>query len=163
MKFLFLFGFLFLLLVNGYAQQSILVQENWINSKKYYSQGVALSKSDIVNLLKDYSLLQDEYSKGNKRLNMGKWLMVAGGVVAGSGIAWIYSFPDFGLEPLFIPMALTAGLPFFLVGMEFHMIGRLKIDFAISTFNDSQLDLKRKKMELNMGFTSNGMGLILRF
>jgi len=163
MKFLFFFGFLCLSLVNGYAQQSILVQENWINSKKYYSQGVALSKSDIVNLLKDYPLLQDEYIKGNKRLKMGKWLMVTGGVVAGSGLAWIYSFPDFGLEGLFIPMALTAGLPFFLVGMEFHKIGRFKIDFTISTFNDSQLDLKKKKMELNLGITPDGLGLRFNF
>lgn len=163
MKPLFLLSFFLVLPFHGFAQQSILVQENWINSRKYYSQGIALSKSEVADVLKDYPKLQEEYIKGNKKLNTGMWLMISGGVVATSAIAWIYSFPNFGLEGLFIPMGIAVGLPFFLIGKQLQETGRYKIDFAISTFNDSQMDLKRKKSEVYLNISAAGIGLGLSF
>lgn len=45
--------------------------------------------------------------------------MISGGIFALGAIAWIYFFPDFELEWLFIPMAMTAGLPFLLIIKQF--------------------------------------------
>ncbi|GMQ25956.1 hypothetical protein Aoki45_26380 [Algoriphagus sp. oki45] len=163
MKHLFLFSFFLVLAFNGFAQQSILVKENWINFRKYYSQGIPLSKTEVADVMKDYPKLQEEYIKGNKKLNSGMWFMISGGIVATSAIVWIYSYPDFGLEGLFIPMGIAAGLPFFLIGRQFRVSGRSKIDFAISTFNDSQIDLKRKKSEVYLNITAAGIGLGISF
>ena len=128
----------------------------------YYLNNEALSKVQLMDLLKENTPAIQLMEKSNNLHNAGYYCSISGGIFIGFSLGWLVANTLVGAKfdaKIFFPI-IGAGVSLIVVGICFEVGAKHKAKDAIAVYNNSK---RQNNTTLNLGLCTNGMMVKLNF